>query len=71
MPTVFSSAENHYQFMDEAPFAKSFYRLRSVDFDGSFQLSHIIHIERATGSFRIAAAYPVPVSDVLNVPVRQ
>ena len=42
---------------------KAYYRLRSVDYDGKSEVSHIIYIERTSGSdFEI---FPNPANDVL------
>lgn len=63
----FSAAEQSYEFVDQEPLAKSFYRLKSVDFDGSFQLSNVVTIERPMNGFSLSRVFPVPVKEALNV----
>ncbi len=60
-----SRAELTYEMKDEAPPGRAFYRLRSVDFDGSQQLSEVIMLERAIG--RVFRVYPNPFSGELSV----
>ena len=63
----FTSALQQYKLMDEAPLAESYYRLRSVDFDGSEQFSPIVYVERKENRFAFVRVFPVPVSNELNV----
>ena len=63
----FSASQQSYELMDHAPLAKAFYRLKSVDFDGSIQLSDVISIERANDGFSIARVFPVPATGAVNV----
>jgi hypothetical protein len=57
-----SSAVNTYRFDDPSPFGVSYYRLRSVDFDGSEQLSKVITVERKGEKFTINRIFPSPTS---------
>jgi Secretion system C-terminal sorting domain len=57
-----SSAVNTYRFDDPSPFGVSYYRLRSVDFDGSEQLSKVITVERKGEKFAINRIFPSPTS---------
>lgn len=59
----------YYQLEDTRPLNLSYYRLKSIDTDGSFQLSNVISIRRATNGFEIANISPNPTKDVLNVGV--
>ena len=63
----FSYQNKEYQLMDDSPLANSFYRLKSVDFDGSYQYSEVINIERESDSFSLSNVFPVPVSGELSV----
>jgi hypothetical protein len=56
-----------YRFEDKAPLENAFYRLRSVDFDGSEQVSDIVQVNREKTGFSILQTYPVPVNDLLTV----
>lgn len=60
-----SSAELAYEVQDEAPLRRAFYRLRSVDFDGSEQFSDVIVLERLTGN--VFRAFPNPFIGELTV----
>jgi hypothetical protein len=53
-----------YQFIDNQPFAKSYYRLRQVDWDGKESFSKIISIVQDAVPLKI---YPTVVTDFLNV----
>ena len=56
-----------YELEDRAPLQKAYYRLRSVDFDGSENLSGSILLTRKNGQFGITAAFPSPAKDKLTV----
>ena len=52
--------------MDTQPFpGENYYRLKQVDFDGSFEYSPI-RTARIDGEFKITI-YPNPATDVLNI----
>jgi hypothetical protein len=53
-----------YQFIDNQPFTKSYYRLRQVDWDGKEAFSKIISIAQDAVSLKI---YPTVVTEFLNV----
>ncbi|MBI1228453.1 MAG: T9SS type A sorting domain-containing protein [Bacteroidetes bacterium] len=63
-----SSQEMHYHFTDDQPAPLGYYRLRSLDFDGKYELSRTIVLER-TGDYLlgIAKIYPVPAGNVIDV----
>ncbi|TXF87049.1 T9SS type A sorting domain-containing protein [Neolewinella aurantiaca] len=63
----FSSSPQEYSSMDDAPYTNSFYRLRSIDFDGHSQLSEIIQVVREGGDFDFVRVFPVPTEDQLTV----
>jgi hypothetical protein len=54
-----------YQFVDNQPFAASYYRLRQIDNDGKETLSKVISI--ATKGNGKLKAYPNPVSNTLTI----
>lgn len=62
-----STVPQSYKMQDFAPLAVAYYRLRSVDNDGSFQLSNIVAIFRQRDLFGISAAFPVPTTDDVNI----
>ena len=54
-----------YVFTDVHPIATAYYRLRSVDYDGAYEVSHVLHVTRATnGGTKV---YPNPVFDELMI----
>jgi hypothetical protein len=55
-----------YQFIDNQPFTKSYYRLRQVDLDGKETFSKIIAIENGNTPLKI---YPTVVNDFLHVEI--
>jgi Secretion system C-terminal sorting domain len=57
----------HYSFEDAAPLSKSYYRLRSVDFDGQDERSSIVSVTRRSGIFGMTGVYPSPTSDLVNI----
>lgn len=61
-----STEEQGYTLDDEAPTATAYYRLRSVDYDGSQGISPIIMLERVNDGITIQA-YPNPAGDRLEV----
>ncbi len=55
-----------YEFVDNQPFATSYYRLKQVDFDGKETLSKVVSVE-LKGKSKGLKAYPNPVSNILTV----
>ncbi len=56
-----------YDFIDENPFGKGYYRLKMIDLDGSFEYSNTILLQRETDFFEMAVVFPNPTKDNLNV----
>ena len=56
-----------YRYEDEQPLPQSFYRLRSVDFDGTTYLSGIEQVYREITGFSVSNVYPLPVTDMLTI----
>lgn len=63
----FSQTKIDYEFIDEAPISTSYYRLRSVDFDGKNQLSEVVVVERNDNQFGVIGIRPVPTTDVTTI----
>ncbi|MDW3193810.1 MAG: T9SS type A sorting domain-containing protein [Cytophagales bacterium] len=58
---------NEYAFEDERPVVGfNYYRLRTVDFDGSYEYSNVIIVMATAQEFEIKA-YPNPVVERLNI----
>ena len=55
-----SDQEVTYEWSDYRPFPLGYYRIKTVDFDGSFQYSPIIDLERAQKELQLTALYPIP-----------
>ncbi len=49
-----------YAMKDEAPLSKGYYRLRSVDLNGSAETFNMICLDRKVETFAILEAFPVP-----------
>lgn len=62
-----SLVENRYSFLDEDFRVSAYYRLRQVDFDGSFQYSHIVAIQSGKQGFWIESLYPNPAASLLTL----
>jgi hypothetical protein len=58
--------EQEYFWTDRNPPARAYYRLHSVDFDGTAAVSPAVFIERPA-TFGILAVYPSPVADQLTL----
>jgi hypothetical protein len=55
-----SQTEVTYQWEDAFPLPKCYYRLKTVDLDGSFQYSEIILLEREDTDFQLTRTFPNP-----------
>ncbi len=62
-----SQAIKTYKFEDTTPLAKGFYRLKTVDIDGTYSHSHIITMERTIEDIRVVNVYPNPVMDFTEI----
>ncbi|WP_020571678.1 T9SS type A sorting domain-containing protein [Neolewinella persica] len=63
---MFSTEEQGYTLDDETPPSTAYYRLRSVDYDGSEGISPIVLLERSTDGI-VIQAFPNPAGDRLDV----
>lgn len=57
--------QRSYAWTDEVPLPAAYYRLRSVDLDGTFSLSDVIYLERA--SAEELRVYPNPTTGRLTI----
>ena len=55
-----SQEEVRYSWEDRFPLPKAYYRLKTVDLDGSFQYSEIVLLERASADILLSRMYPNP-----------
>ncbi len=62
------STINEYSLIDKKPWGKTYYRLRSIDFDHAEQLSEIIYVERKDASF-VSNIYPNPTFESFNLEI--
>lgn len=62
-----TNISSHYDFMDTKPMADAYYRLKIVDFDGSFEYSKIIRLQNADASTVKVELYPVPAKNTMNL----
>jgi len=60
-----SAARNgaFYELVDDEPFNNTYYRLRTVDYDGSEQFSDVVSVKRERPEFDITKVYPNPIMD--------
>jgi Secretion system C-terminal sorting domain len=61
-----SVALNTYSFVDENPFAVSYYRLKTMDVDGKESVSKVVSVKQAMGkgTFKV---FPQPVGDMATI----
>ncbi len=57
---VLPQARRHYHFIDAAPIAHAFYRLRMRDRDGTAQYSPVVHVRRSDGQATLLSVRPNP-----------
>jgi hypothetical protein len=63
-------SENSYEVLDKKPAPLSYYRVRSVDFDGYEQLSSVVSVNRSgKGLASFSRVYPIPAVNEINVDV--
>lgn len=66
-----ASVDTPYSWEDKQPLPDAYYRLRSIDYDGSEQLSFMIRLSRPGEGFEITSLFPNPVSDQVQVQINQ
>ena len=62
-----TQTQQYYRFIDRTQLPHSFYRLRSVDYDGEFSLSSVILLTRKTEQSGIISVYPSPTNDHVSL----
>ncbi|WP_367388973.1 M6 family metalloprotease domain-containing protein [Lewinella sp. LCG006] len=58
-----SQQEVKYEWSDVYPLPKAYYRIKTVDLDGSFQYSDIILLERQGIGFQLTRVFPNPAKE--------
>ncbi|MGH1435814.1 MAG: M6 family metalloprotease domain-containing protein [Lewinella sp.] len=58
-----SQQEVKYEWSDVYPLPKAYYRIKTVDLDGSFQYSDIILLEREGINFQLTRVFPNPAKE--------
>lgn len=62
-----SSVVNNYRRSDENPLATAYYRLKMVDFDGRFEFSDLIVLQREEYLTKTLSIYPIPAGDWVQI----
>jgi Secretion system C-terminal sorting domain len=62
-----TTTESRYSLKDNKPTLKSYYRLRSVDFDTKENVSNIVLVSRKNADVAFTEVFPVPTDDFVNV----
>ncbi len=57
----------NYEFIDDQPITSGYYRLKQVDYDGTFEYTDVIHILREDSKFDISTIYPNPAVEIANI----
>ncbi|PSR12285.1 MAG: hypothetical protein DA408_19175 [Bacteroidetes bacterium] len=65
----FSQQLTTYEWQDFAPYPLAYYRIKTIDFDGSAQYSDLLTLERKNDPIRLEQAYPNPVQTQLTSPI--
>lgn len=64
-----SSSEQSYTFWDKNPFDITYYRVKSIDFDGKYTYSKVIVLKNRVQKLAIKAVYPQPSSDFATIQI--
>lgn len=62
-----SIVTQNYSFSDNTPLSISYYRLKQIDFDGTFDYSNIVSVIGKTGKFNIASVAPNPTNETSTI----
>lgn len=64
-----STEQHHYTFIDKNPYnGKNYYRLKQVDYDGSYEYSTIIEVDwRAFDTYLLEQNYPNPFNPATTI----
>lgn len=63
----YSESTKSYYCLDEFPIAENYYRLKSVDIDGSFEYSEVIYLDRKDLNILLSNIYIDQISDNLII----
>lgn len=63
----FSTSLQNYSLEDKAPIMLGYYRLKIIDFDGTFEYSHIIAVQKLRTSITQLEIFPVPIQNEVNI----
>lgn len=63
----FSTSYLEYSILDENPLVVSYYRLKIIDFDGSFEYSEIVLVKRSSKELSFINLLPNPSKGEINV----
>ena len=62
----FTNHPVEYQWLDPLPFAITYYRIKTVDFDGSVSISPVQVVERSARTGKNLLVFPNPFKDGIN-----
>ncbi len=62
-----SQAVKDYTFVDITPIAKGYYRLKTVDINGSFSYSEVVLVEKNIADLRLVNIYPNPIQGATEI----
>lgn len=64
-----TTEKQNYYFTDEQPLAMSYYRLKLLDFDGKYEYSKVVSVERTTDDFAVLNMYPMPTDRAVTLQI--
>jgi len=65
-----TTVEHEYELTDEDPLMLSYYRLKLLDFNGSYEYSEVVSVQRSTnGGFSVLNMYPMPTDRAVTLQV--
>lgn len=68
MASGYSTSVKSYNFVDNDPLSLAYYRLKMIDYDGSFEFSEVLAVERAKTEIDLVEVFPIPaVSNEVTV----
>ena len=62
-----STSLRSYELEDGSPVSLGYYRLRIVDFDGTFEYSDVIAVERSKTQIDLVEVYPIPAEEEVTI----
>jgi hypothetical protein len=65
--SVNSQESHHYEMLDKQPFPSTYYRLKSIDRDGTAHFSSVVKAEQANSRLQIVSLYPVPAEQYIQL----